>query len=129
MTKQQQFSVISIIASSFAVWLFIVTQVQPNRNDLFTLVIFFISLIIWAGSIIAIFLFNMRLKQSNREIIYAHIKPSVRQGFLISTAIALLLFLQLIRVISVWDALLVLSVFLLFEYAMRDVPALKKKQP
>ena len=126
MTKQQQFSVVSIIASSLAVWLFIVTQVQPNKNDIFTLVIFFLSFIIWLGSLLTVWFYQLRVKQSNREVIYAYVKPSLRQGFLISFTLAFLLFMQYLRVMTIWDAGLVVLVFVLFEFALRDTAMLGK---
>jgi len=124
MEKQQRFSIVSIIASSLAVWLFIVTQVQPNKNDVFTLAIFFLTLVIWLGSLLTVSFYKIRVKQSNREIIYAHVKPSLRQGFLISSSVALLLFLQFLHVTTLWDSGLVLLVFLMFEFALRDTSIL-----
>ena len=126
MTRHQQFTIISIIASALAIWFFIVTQVQPNKSDLFTLLTFFFALIVWLGSFITLILYWLRVRRSNREVIYAHIKPAVRQGFLASSAVALLLFLQLLRVITLWDAGLVALVFILFDLALRDTSFARK---
>src|SRR5256885_190942 len=100
MTREQRFGVISITASSFAVWLYLVTQVQPDKNDMLIMITFFLSLIVWLGSLIAFIIYAARVKQSNREIIYAHIRPAVRQGFLVSGTLAMILFLKQLRVIT-----------------------------
>jgi hypothetical protein len=119
MTHSQRFGVVSVIASSFVVWLYVITQVQPNKNDILMITTFFISLIVWLGSLIAYTIYSNRVRRDNREIIFAHIQPSIRQGFLISSTIAMLLFLQLIRVVTIWDAILVVLVAVLFESATR----------
>lgn len=127
MNKSQLFGVVSIVASAFVVWLYIVTQIQPNRNDILLMGTFFLTLAVWLGSLFAFLLYAYRVKRGNREILYAHIGPSLRQGFIISSTITTLLFLQLIQVLSLWDMILVVSVAILFEIAWRQsAPILRK---
>lgn len=118
MNSNQLFTTVSIIASSFVVWIYLLTQVQPNKDDLLIMVTFFLTLIVWVGSGIAYLLYFYRVKKSNREIIFAHISPSLRQGFIIAMTIATLLFLQLIRVVSTWDVILVMTSAVIFEIAL-----------
>jgi hypothetical protein len=118
MTLNQRFTTVSIIASSFAVWLYLVTQVQPDKNDMLIMVTFFLTLIVWLGSAIAYGLYIHRVKKSNREIIFAHITPSLRQGFIIAATLATLLFLELIRVLSGWDIVLLIASAVTFELAL-----------
>ena len=126
MNKLNQFICISIVASAFTVWLYLVTQVQPNKGSIVVLCLFFASLVVWLGSLFAWLLFMWKVKQGNSEVIYAHIKPSVRQGFLLAGTASVLLFLQLLRVLSVWDVVLVLFVALIFEVAAQQSPAVRK---
>ncbi len=87
---------------------------------------FFASFVVWVGSLFSYYFFMAKIKRNNREVIYALIKPSVRQGFFVSGTLALLLFLQLLRVLSLWDALLVILVPIFFEIALRQSPNLRK---
>ncbi len=119
MTKGKLFTTVSITASCFAVWLYIVTQIQPNREDTFVIAAFFITGIVWLGSLLSFLLYKYRVAKSNRQIIYAYIQPSVRQGFLVSTTLAMLLFLQMLRVVGAWEISLVIVVAILFEVALR----------
>lgn len=126
MHRSQIFSAVSISVSAFVIWLFIVTQVQPDKNDTLIVVTFFVSLAVWLGSVCASLLYVAKLRQNNREVIYAHIKPSIRQGLLIACSLSTLLFLQMIRVLSVWDALLVIFIVVLFELALRQKDPITK---
>ncbi len=128
MTKGKQFSTISITASAFAVWLYIVTQIQPDRNDVQIIATFFLSLAVWVGCVISFFLYRAKVKQGNKEIVYAHVRPSIRQGFLISGTLTMLLFLQFLRVLTVWDTLLVALVPFLFEVALRQNDATGRRR-
>lgn len=119
MTKGKLFTTVSITASCFAAWLYIVTQIQPNRHDTFLIAAFFITGIVWFGALLAFLLYKYRVARSNRQVIYAYIRPSVRQGYIISITLAMILFLQMLRVIGAWEVSLVVVVAILFEAALR----------
>lgn len=119
MDRNKRFTVISLSLSSFVIWVYILTQVQPNKNDAFLLFTFFLSFIVWLGSALAFLLYTQKVKRGNREVVYAHVAPSVRQGFILATTMAMLLFLQIWRVIAIWDAVLVILVAILFELGLR----------
>ncbi len=120
MGKLHTFSMISITASAFAVWLYIFTQVQPDRGDLLIMITFFVSLLVWVGSAIAYGLFTYKTRQNNGEVIYAHIAPSIRQGFIVAGTCVVLLFLSLIRVISAWDIFIVIAIAIALELGLRQ---------
>ncbi len=126
MTRSRLFSIISLTASAFVVWLYIVVQVQPNKHDILVLLTFFVSMIIWLGSLLSFAIYQLRVRRGNREIVYAHVKPSLRQGLLIASTLALLLFLQSLRVMTLWEGVLILFVAGLFEIAFRQSPGLKR---
>lgn len=121
-SREQLFITVSVTASSLAVWLYIVTQIQPDKTDTLIMSAFFLSFMMWLGSILAFILFRYKVAKSNKEVIYAFIGPSIRQGFLISATIATLLFLQMLRVVSLWDAVLVAFVGIMIEIAFRHAP-------
>jgi hypothetical protein len=119
MTQHQIFGAVSISLCALATWIYIVTQVQPNPHDVQIMATFFLTMLIWVGSLLASVICITRIRRSNREVIYAHVIPSVRQGFIISATLTLILFLQYLRVLSWWDALLVIVGAFLFEIAFR----------
>jgi hypothetical protein len=120
MTPKQTFYAISFAASGLAIWLYIVTQVPANIHDFKIMAIFFVSLTMWLGSIASFGLFRYRVWRSNGEVIFAHIKPAMRQGSIIALTITLLLFLQVINVINWWETLLVIVGAFLFERALNQ---------
>lgn len=119
MTQHQIFGAVSISLCALATWVYIVTQVRPNPNDVQIMATFFLTMLIWVGSVLASLIYVVRIRRSNREVIYAHLIPSVRQGFIISATLTLIMFLQYLRVLSWWDALLVVVGAFLFEIAFR----------
>lgn len=120
MTKNHLFSAVSVSGSAFAVWIFLVTQVPPKADDILIMATFFVSLAVWLGSLSAFLLYKLRVRQSNREVIYAHITPSIRQGLLIGATVSVLLYLQFLRVLSISDAVIVMIIPVLFELALRN---------
>lgn len=120
MTQHQIFGAVSISLCALATWIYIVTQVKPNPNDVQIMGTFFLTMLVWMGSLLASLIYAYRIRRSNREVIYAHLIPSVRQGFIIAATVTLVLFLQYLRVLSWWDALLVVVGAFLFEIAFRQ---------
>ncbi len=117
MTPPQRFSAVSLSVSAFVTWVFIVTQITPQPSDGLLMTTFFGSFIVWLGSLLTFAGYKIRLARSNREIIYAHIMPSIRQGFLISATVATVLFIQFLGVVSTWDVVLVILVATCVEIA------------
>ncbi len=120
MNRGQVFGSLSLALSALTVWLYIVLSLSPDKSDGLLLSAFFVSLWVWLGSGLAAALYWYKVKQSNREVIYAHIKPSIRQGFIMAGTVCILLFLQLLRVLSPWDGVIVIFVALAFEIAAQQ---------
>lgn len=126
MNRIKLFGAVSLTASAFTIWLYIVTQVQPDKSNISLLITFFASFIIWLGSLLATAFYFAKIHRGNREVIYAHIKPSIRQGFIVSATIAMLLILQMLHVLSLWDTFIVLVVALVFEIGAQQRPKITK---
>lgn len=118
MTPRQRFMGVSIALSGLAVWLYLVTQVTANRNDPMLLGLFFVSLTVWVASAIAIGLFAYRVKKGNREVIFAHLKPAIRQGLIIAITFSCLLLLRMFELTSWWETLLIIIGAIIFEIAL-----------
>lgn len=120
MNRSHVFGSLSLALSALTVWLYILFSVQPSKTDTLLIMSFFVSLWVWLGSLLAALLYWYKVKQGNREVIYAHIKPSIRQGFIMAGTVAVLLFLQFLRVLSAWDAVIVVFVSVAFELAAQQ---------
>ena len=106
--------------SGFAVWLYLTTQIPADSHNPKLVGLFFLSFVTWLASLIGFILFQLKLRRGNREVVYAHIRPSIRQGILIASTIALLLFLKMYDVITWWETILVIAGASLFEIALRE---------
>ncbi len=126
MTREQLFGVISVSISALTIWCYILFAVQPDKNDYLLMVTFFLAFVVWFGSLISTILYLIKVRRNNREVIYAHIKPSIRQGFLIASTLAILMVLQLLRVITVWDGFIVVIVTFVFEIAFQQKTPVRK---
>lgn len=113
------FAAVSVTASALILWLYIITQITPNPHDIALMAAFFLSLFTWIAATIAIALYIYRVRAGNREIIYAHVPTSIRQGVLISLTVITLLFLQFLRVLSGIDVFIIIGVAVLYELAAR----------
>lgn len=102
--KQILFSLFTVTLLSFGGWLTILMNIDPAKADKFTFAVLYISIAIFIMGLASFIGFGVRILLSNREVIYAHIVPSVRQGALLGVTVAGLLFLQSLRVLSTVDA-------------------------
>lgn len=127
--KRALFSLFSLTLLAFGGWLTILFNVDPLKADRFILVALYASLLIFIMGLTTFIGYGVRLLLSNREVIYAHFTPSLRQGTLIAFAVVGLLFLQSLRVLSVIDAGAFLLATFLLELFFRARPkSLTKNQ-
>ncbi len=92
----------------------IVINVNPYQSPFWVIAIFYAALFLFFTSIFGLVFFYLKVWASNREVIFAHLVPTLRQSVFISLGIVGLLFLQQIRVLNWWvAALFILSVFLI----------------
>lgn len=110
--------VITLIA--LGTWFLILFNINPHNTDLISISAFFASLLLWLSGISTLILFYLRIKLSNKEIIFVHLPLSLRQGFLFSLAIVLVILLLSLSVLTWWSGiLLMISIFLLELFFMR----------
>jgi len=130
--KQALFSLFAITLLAFGGWVTILFNVDPNRADNFIFAALYASLFLFIMGILSFIGFGIRILLSNREVIYAHLAPSVRQATLVAFALVGLLFLQSLRVLSVIDAgafiLAVLLIELFFRAKPKSEPALEEPE-
>ena len=122
--KQSLFSLFTITLLSFGGWLTILFNTNPLEADTLIFVALYASLFLFIMGLASFIGFGIRVLLSNREVVYAHFSPSVRQGTLLALALTGLLFLQSLRVLSAIDAgafLLAIGLIELFFRAKQPV--------
>jgi hypothetical protein len=120
--KKNLFSLFTITLLAFGGWLTILFNVDPLKADNFVLVALYASLFLFLAGLLTFIGFGVRIYLSNREIIYAHLTPSIRQATLLAFALVGLLFLQSLRVLSIIDAGAFLLAIILLELFFRSKP-------
>ncbi len=117
MKQKLLFLALSTGLSGFVIWIYVVTQITADLTNYAILSLFFTSLTVWVSALLSSLLFLWRLKSSNGEIIYAHVKPSLRQGIICAVTLSLILLLKMFNLVGFWEILLVVIGASLFEIA------------
>lgn len=120
--KQTLFSLFSITLLAFGGWLTIIFNVDPTKTDTVMFAILYLSIFLFLTGILTFIGFWARILFSNREIIYHHLPPALRQAALVAFACVGLLFLQSLRVLSAIDAGAFILAILLIELFFRAKP-------
>ncbi len=110
---------IGIGASSVICWVaFVLTifYLNPNTNRTLALSSFFISLFFALAGTFTLAGFFIRTALSHNELYYANINVSFREGFLLSLIIIGILALQLLKLLTWWDASLFVAIMILVEF-------------
>ena len=97
----------------------IIFETDPNQIDIKIFSAFFASLFLALVSIFTLFGYFIRLRVSQKEIVYAHLGVSFRQAVLLSLALIGLLLLQATQVLNWWDGILLITAILLLELFFR----------
>lgn len=117
--KSQLFIVFSLTLICLGVWNIILFNYNPYSSDNFIISIFFTSLFVLLVGLLTFIFFYLKTWRSNHEIIYAHLPVSLRQAILISLIITGLIVLQTMRVLTLIDSLMFISLILLIELFFR----------
>ncbi len=110
---------IGISISSLICWLaFILTifYLNPDATRVLALSSLFISLFFALAGTFTLVGFFVRTALSHNELYYANINVSFREGFLVSLTIIGLLALQLLKLLTWWDASLFIAIMILVEF-------------
>lgn len=114
------FSLISIILISFGLSLLLISNVNPFQAPFWVVGIFYLMIFLFLLGIFAIFGYYFKVWRSNREVIFAHLAPTLRQSAIFSLILVGLLFLEQIRVLNWWIASLFVISLLMLELFFRS---------
>lgn len=111
---------IAIIAISgllaWVSWFLVLTKLSPYESTGLAFSFFFITLFIALSATFTTLGFYFRLWLFRNEIFYKHINVSLRQGVFLSLIAVFCLVFQVMRVLSWWSGLLLVSIAVLLEF-------------
>jgi len=113
------FSLYASLILSAGLVVFIIFNVNPFLSPLWMLILFYLAVYLFLASLLSLIGFYLKVWASNREVIFAHLVPTLRQSLLIALAFTGLLFLQQIRVLSWWVAILFVLAIAMLELFFR----------
>lgn len=102
--------------TSLAAWLLVLVYVDPNTAGAMGKILFFLSMFLVLSGMFALLLTWLRKMLGSGEVIaFAYLGMSFREGVLLALLTVALLVLQGFRVLTWWDASLVVAGVFLIE--------------
>ncbi|MFA6493210.1 MAG: hypothetical protein WCV58_03670 [Patescibacteria group bacterium] len=113
------FSLYLTLFLSFGLLSLIFFNVNPYTSPVWMIMLFYFTFFLLWMSFFGLVGFYLKVWATNREVIFAHILPTLRQSAFISLALTGLLFLFQIKVLSWWMAGLFILAVLMVELYFR----------
>lgn len=108
------FSLVATLLLSLFLFFLLIFSVNPYLAPTWIIMLTYTTFFLIGASTIAIVTFYLKVSASNREVIFAHLMPTLRQAALLSLIITGFLFLAQIKVLNWWiGTMLVLAVGLI----------------
>lgn len=114
------FSLYSVMLLSLGLWFLLLINVNPYSAPAWIIVTFYLTLFCFLTGLLAIFGFYLKVWASNREVIFAHLVPTLRQSALLSFMIIGLMFLRQVKAINWWVAILFIISVVMLELFFRS---------
>lgn len=113
------FSLYLTLFLSFGLLSLIFFNVNPYTSPIWMIFLFYFTFFLLWTSFFGIIGFYLKIWASNREVIFAHILPTLRQSVLVGISLTGLLFLFQIKVLSWWVATLFILAVVMIELYFR----------
>lgn len=105
---------------SFAFLGLLIFNVNPYQSPVWMIILFYSIFYLFWMALFGLIGFYLKVWATNRELIFVHILPTLRQSIFMALAITGLLFLFQIKVLSWWVAgLFILAIFMIELYFRR----------
>ena len=101
---------------SWIAWALVITKMSPYESMGPSLTFFFVTLFIALTTTLTALGFYFRLWFFKNEIFYKHINVSLRQGVFLSLVAVFSLVFQMIKVLTWWSGILLVSAAVLLEF-------------
>lgn len=102
-------------AVSFAAWILVVKQIDPEKSGAIGQLLFFVSSFFFLSGLFILFFTWLKKRAMDEDGEFSHLGVSFRQGILMSLLVCLLLFFQQYRILTWWDGALTVAGILLIE--------------
>jgi len=114
------FSLYATLILSAGLAAFIIFNVNPLESPFWMLILFYVAVFLLFASFFSIIFFYLKIWATNREVIFAHLLPTLRQSLLMSLAITGLFFFQQLRVLNWWVGILFVLAMAMIELFFRS---------
>jgi len=109
---------VTLIVSASLLFL-LIFGVDPFQAPTWIMILFYFSLLLFLTSGLSLGGFYLKIWASNREVIFSHLLPTLRQSLFISFALVGILFLKQLKVLNWWNSLMLLAAIGLIELFFR----------
>lgn len=99
-----------------AAWFFVILSLDPTQAGFLGFLFFYVSLWLAVFGLFSVVGFLVRWKiLKDDEVVFRHVKKTFRQAIIFSSAICLALFLLQLRLLTWWNGILLILLFLALE--------------
>lgn len=99
----------------FAAFALIVMVIDPEKANVWIFAGLFTSLGLGVMGAFMVLGYLVRRLTSNNEVVFSHITVLARQGFLLALGVTSLVIMQVTRILTWWDALMLVVILALVE--------------
>jgi len=114
------FGLYSAMIVSLGLWFLLLFNVNPFQAPFWIIATFYLTLFFFWMAAFAIIGFYLKVWATNREVIFSHLSPTLRQSAILSLMVVGLLFLQQVRVLNWWVAILYVIAVAMIELFFRN---------
>lgn len=114
------FSLYATLILSAGLAAFLIFNINPFQSPFWILILFYLTVLLFFASLFSLIFFYLKVWATNREVIFSHLLPTLRQSLLMSLAITGLLFLQQLRVLNWWVGVLFVLAVAMIELFFRS---------
>lgn len=118
--KLYLFSLYSMMVLSLGLWILLLFNVNPFSAPSWIIITFYLTLYCFLLGLFAVIGFYLKVWASNREVIFAHLMPTLRQSALIAFAVIGLIFLEQVKALNWWVAILFIVSISMLELFFRS---------
>ena len=122
------FSLYFTLFLSLGLTMLIIFNVNPYQSPFWMTMIFYLCLFLFWAALFSLIGYYLKVWATNREVIFAHLVPTLRQAMLVSLVVVGLIFFQQMRVLNWWVAALFILAVLMIEFFFRSKKPLRKLQ-
>lgn len=118
--KLYLFGLVTTSVFSFCLWLLLILTTNPFQAPTWIIFLFYLTFFIMLTSLFSLTNFYYKVWATNREVIFSHIGPSLRQATFLSLIFVSCLFFEQIKVLNWWVAGMVVVAVALVELYFRS---------